>query len=563
VLNNTELKFRHGYFVVKNPDQVMLNNRLTHQEARTHENDFFASTEPWCTSLQAHHKRFGTANLQQFLSEKLAGQMVNALPAIYGQVQDRLNDLDAQLKLIPEPPPTYGATRIIMDLIDNFSRDVRKEIEGDYPCKEWRNSWKGLRTRFFEGLDAMKPTMMRRGQLDNGLYDSALGGKSSDDPLCLSDGDDDEDVSNAPPETPQGKRKLEHTPAPTPSKKSRPSVPPIPTPSKTKPVHGVDYNDIRKVFQLDNVSGYLSEHSQSKIPGQLEPKVVHDLIKETIAHWNVPMDKLFDELEYALKNFIRKLFEQYFQTRTDTKLYADAWEVVENILKTSMVEQRYTMAIDAYNDELNGPYTFHEDIFNSENKAMRKKYRDARFQTRLKVYMEEMAEHVSIEKVNKDKLLKNEGLCNRLKQEPYEVEIDVVAQVTTYYALAVRRFHDSICMRIQSKLFTRLRTKLRAEMEDTLGLLDEDAPRKAMELLAEPSHHASRRRELMARKSALLEGQHHLDTLQARHGNSISASQGSNGYGAPSFNSSASFGPTSTPLTDEMQDITQSGRIRR
>ncbi|KAL5422835.1 hypothetical protein PMIN04_004351 [Paraphaeosphaeria minitans] len=529
VLSNVELKFGHGYFVVKNPDQVMLNDRLAHREARMQEKHFFTTQHPWCTNLQSHSGRFGTANLQQFLSEKLAGQMVKALPEIYEQVQLRLNDVEAKLKLIPEPPPDHGATRIIMDMIKSFSEHVQKEVEGAYPCKDWRNCWKSLREVFFEGLDAMRPTMMRRGQQDLGLYTSA--GRSSDDPLCLSDGDDDDDELrrySALPETPPNKRKLEHaTPGPTSNKKSRFSVPPMPTPSKIRPVHGVDYNGKRKVFQLDEVCEHLSANSQSKIPGHIEPKVVEDLIKQTIAYWSVPMGKLFTDLEVELKTFFRLSFERHFQPRRDTSLYTEAWQIVENILDTSLVEQR-TMASDTFNDEIEGPYTFHNAIFNSEKNLMREKYRNARFDTRLKIYME-MANAAGQDKVSKEKILKNESLCNRLKEEPYEVEIDVVAQITSYYVLAVRRFHDSICMRVESKFFTRLRLRLHDEMEETLGIHDKDGTHKAKTLLAEPLQHAARRKQLLTMRDALVQGRRELDALYEKHGNKIAASQGTHG----------------------------------
>jgi hypothetical protein len=205
VLSNAELKFGYGYFVVKNPDQVMLNNRLTHHDARFQEQEFFTTKQPWNTSLRSYRGRFGTPNLQHFLSKKLAGQMIKALPVIYDQVQVRLDDVDSKLRNIPEPP-THGAARIIMDLLIAFSDHVRREMEGSYPCKDWRNSWKDLRDEFFAGLDAMRPTMRTRGQRDYGLY--TLAGKSSDDPVCLSDGDDDDDMVGQP-QTPQSKRKLE------------------------------------------------------------------------------------------------------------------------------------------------------------------------------------------------------------------------------------------------------------------------------------------------------------------------------------------------------------------
>lgn len=105
-----ELKFGHGHFVVKNPDQVMLNNRLTHQEARNQERQFFATTEPWCSTLQSHQGRFGTANLQGYLSEQLASLMLNALPTIYEQVKARLDQIDQELSAIPEPPPIHNVS---------------------------------------------------------------------------------------------------------------------------------------------------------------------------------------------------------------------------------------------------------------------------------------------------------------------------------------------------------------------------------------------------------------------------------------------------------------------
>jgi hypothetical protein len=557
VLSNAELKFGYGYFVVKNPDQVMLNNRLTHHDARFQEQEFFTTKQPWNTSLRSYRGRFGTPNLQHFLSKKLAGQMIKALPVIYDQVQVRLDDVDSKLRNIPEPP-THGAARIIMDLLIAFSDHVRREMEGSYPCKDWRNSWKDLRDEFFAGLDAMRPTMRTRGQRDYGLY--TLAGKSSDDPVCLSDGDDDDDMVGQP-QTPQSKRKLENTTTPTSNKKSRFSVPPVSTPQKNPHVNGVDYNGKRKVFQLDEVCQHLDANSHQKIPGHIEWKVVDDLIRQTISHWRVPTDKLFNDLTNRLKDFIRLTFEQYFQVRKDTKLYTEAWKTVENILATSLTEVS-SMAYDSYNDEVEGPYTFHEAIFNNEKKTMREKYREARFETRLRIYMEEMAHHVGEEKVSsKDKLRKNDIVCARLREEPYEVEVDVVAKIASYYVFAVRRFHDAICMRIESKFFARLRMKLRDDMEDTLGINGEEGSQKAAELLAEPLHHAARRKELMAMRDALLQGQRELDALHEKHGTQLSASQGSNGYAVPT--SSASFGPTSTPLTDEMLDITQSGRVRR
>ncbi|KAF1976893.1 P-loop containing nucleoside triphosphate hydrolase protein [Bimuria novae-zelandiae CBS 107.79] len=551
VLNNEELRFDHGYFVVKNPDQVMLNDRLSRQDAREQERQFFATTKPWCSSLKTYQGRFGNTNLQRYLSEKLARQMIKALPVIYEQVKLRLDEVDEQLKSVPEPPAIAGAARIISDLLFTFTEHVRKEMEPEYPYKDWNTAWTRMQQKFLDGLLAMKPTMRTLGRLDQGIYKSTLLGSSSEDPMCLEDEDDDE--HNTPPETPQKKRKFEGTPVPTPTKtfRSRAAATPS-TPSKKKLVNGIDYSDKGTLYVLDEVAKHLAENSRSKIHDQLQPLVINDMIKNTLKNWHIPLEKLFAELDNQLKSYIHHIFDKYFKVHASTKLYSEAWRIVENALDTSMAEQCCTMAPDALHDELEGPYMFHKKIFDDARTLLRGSYNIARFNARIKKYTEEMGEHIGVERVpTEERLRKDESLCAILRTDPYDKQIDVIARITSYYEVAAHRFHDIICMRIEGKLFKRLRTKLRDAMDETLGIHGIDGAQKAMALLAVSSEHASLRKQLMTMKSALQESQRHLDELQRKHGDSISAS-GASGFAVPPLHPSGPFGPP-TSFTDAMQ----------
>lgn len=70
ILENKRFNLGLGYFVVKNnPDPV-----VDHSIARTEEEVFFRNP-PWSTSLKQFRNRFGTLQLQAFLSERLATQM--------------------------------------------------------------------------------------------------------------------------------------------------------------------------------------------------------------------------------------------------------------------------------------------------------------------------------------------------------------------------------------------------------------------------------------------------------------------------------------------------------
>lgn len=70
ILENKRFLLGLGYFVVKNnPDPV-----VDHPIARTEEDEFFRNP-PWSTGLKQFRNRFGTLQLQAFLSDRLATQM--------------------------------------------------------------------------------------------------------------------------------------------------------------------------------------------------------------------------------------------------------------------------------------------------------------------------------------------------------------------------------------------------------------------------------------------------------------------------------------------------------
>ena len=397
--------------------------------------------------------------------------------------------------------------------------------------------------------------MSTSGLRDQDLYKSTLPGQSAHDPVCLDEDDRTESVQYNLPETPQKKRKLESTPGPTPTKTPRSARATNITPSKGK-MNDHGFKTLRTVYQLDKVVQHLSEYSITKIHDQIQPMVVNDMIKNTLQKWHLPLTKLFGDLECELKSCIRCIFDRYFGSRSDTKLYGDAWRIVEDIFNTSMAEQRCSLAADILGNELEGPYMFHQKKFDDAKDILRQKYYTARFNARLRIYRREMEEHVGEDKVtSEERMRKDDKLCSLITKEPYQKEIDVIARITSYYEIAADRFHDSICMGIEGKLFKRLRTKLHDEMDDTLGIHDIDnGARRAMELLEEPSHNADRRRQLTAMKNALLEGQACLDRLKAKHGNSIDMVQSANGFGSLGQNSDP-FAPSTGLTTHEMEGI--------
>lgn len=70
ILENKRFLLGLGYFVVKNNPDPMVDHTI----ARKEEDEFFRSP-PWSTGLKQFRNRFGTLQLQAFLSDQLASQM--------------------------------------------------------------------------------------------------------------------------------------------------------------------------------------------------------------------------------------------------------------------------------------------------------------------------------------------------------------------------------------------------------------------------------------------------------------------------------------------------------
>lgn len=514
----------HGYFVVKNPGQDEINQGFTHQEARAREREFFDKDLLWSKIFKSYANRFGTVNLQRFLSQKLAEHIIKKLPTIEQEIDRRLHKVENDLQEIPEPP-THNATRLISDVILDFSQEVRQEIEAQWPCKTWRNNWKALQKSFFGKLESMRPTLVTRGREDESVYfdiQAALPGSLAKQPILLSDSDnengnpndDDSQTVVSVSQSPSKKRKLVETGLmlreriPTPGPRKVPAEMPDP-----------DYSGFKKSFQLDQVREYLLENSQSKVPGQIEPRVINSMMLEAIEHWNKPLDHFFDCLGKQVRTQIQNIFEKHFKSRQGSPLHTETRRIVDHLLADHLLQPNKTMALDSLNDEKEGPYIFHEDIFEEQKKKTLEWYQHNRLSTRLKIYMRKKQQLTEkpVTPAEEEKVKKH---CMAvLKFEPYEIEVGVVAQVTTYYMLAARRFHDSVCMRVESHWYKKLATELRDELENRLGVRhDQQGHDNAVRLLAEPSHRNDQRKKLIGQRNSLVEGQKVLKDLQQKYG---------------------------------------------
>jgi hypothetical protein len=453
---------------------------LTREEARAQERHFFEHAEPFATVFQKHESRYGTWNLQAFLSGKLAEQITKKLPIIQAEIESRLREVEDDLKHYPEPP-AHNALRIIFDLVLELAQDVRQEVEGNYRHKGWFNEWEALQKAFFASLISLKPAMVTRGEHDKGIYRAHLNaGRSIDDSIAVDDGDSnadtDEDVRMPEtPETPSKKRKIGSMSGPSPLKASLGGSKSTSNAQSTELVQVADFSEKKTKFQLDSVSQHLMEMSNTRVPGRIDHRVTADMTLQTLRNWDLPINDFFTRLKERLQSHLKALFHKHFDPWTGTAIHDAAWKIIMEMLSLNLHQQRTTMAEESLNDERNGVYIFHNETFSRDKEVILENYRQARYKARLNSYKNDRMLHINkiMTPAEEARMLKDEKLARLLNAEPYGVELDVVAEITTYYIMAARRFHSSICMRIESKFFKQLRTQLRDELENGLGIHDE------------------------------------------------------------------------------------------
>ena len=477
----------HKYFVVKNLSSEEIQQGLSHTEARQREEDFFAANAPWSTDLKDFQPRFGTVKLQQYLSSQLGSQVLSKLPLIQDQIESRLAKVEAELSQIPDVP-LHTAVRTVADVVQSFANVVSSEMAGEHGFMTWSNTWEGIQQGFWDMLIKLQPTMSVHGSLDEKLYSATQPGRSADDAINI-DSDDDTNMSDLP-ETPSKKRrhgdqpKSEQTPASSAPSPFRTPKKPLGRPrpqsrdqSGSAAASSAMPEDLavhRMSFNLDKVTEYVRQNSKVKVPGQINPKVREELMLNALEYWPLVIDHFFAELETQLKKRLEAIFEDKFQTWQESKLYRDSLAVLRSLVDSNIHEQRTTMAGESLKDEREGPHIFHKDYFKKEKAATLERYSQARINSRFKAFVKEKAAYTDREvlKPEQDKLRKDAKIMAIINEEPYTEEIDLVADIATYYMIAARRFHDSVTMRIESKFFKQLREKLRNQLEDELGIYD-------------------------------------------------------------------------------------------
>lgn len=71
-IRNEEEVLELGWYCVKQPDSVQLQEGISWEQAREQESKFFSVTEPWVSLTPGDRRHLGTSNLVERLSDTLS-----------------------------------------------------------------------------------------------------------------------------------------------------------------------------------------------------------------------------------------------------------------------------------------------------------------------------------------------------------------------------------------------------------------------------------------------------------------------------------------------------------
>lgn len=465
----------HGYFVVKQPSQQELKKGVTHAEAREQEALFFES-EVWTSRFSGFEDRLGTSKLQIVLSEKLASLNLESLPKITERVNERLQEIEEELKTLPDPPA--NALHVVNKALGDFVHQLRAKIDGDKP-NELTKSWKQARKAFLDDITvSQRPTLL----VNQSLYNATASMPSLPalTPRAV--------IKKQPDFTTPSKRSrtieyvtLEDSDeemAPTPSKRTKTSTSSIfrpPPPSDRDSVIGLKVR-----FRLDEIRNVLDEHNASGLPGSIEPKAVDMLILSALVNWGVPLQAVLRALREALSTLLGTTLNDTLKEWRTTALYKEMIRIIGTFVELHVGELEVNTAARTLRVELTKPITNDVESLDRAEELELALFQTARFKERSEAYFtkidEQTGKTTSAEvREGKRRTADQAAVIHKaIGPDPFAREVKVMSKIRAYYKIAATRFVDNICQAVEADMLLRLRNGLQDDLEEGLRVTEPD-----------------------------------------------------------------------------------------
>ncbi|EEH17402.1 hypothetical protein PABG_07398 [Paracoccidioides brasiliensis Pb03] len=503
ILRGDKFTVGHSYYVVRNNP----NPQVEYAQAREEEVEFF-NTGPWKNELSAHSERFGTRNLQMALSKLLKKQIEHSLPGIRDQIEVRAQAVENELMTLPDPP-SANIQFILSDKLNDFNNVICSHMNGgsvglDFPLQK---QWMKIAADFQQSLLITRPTM-KIGAVVEKYPSRRVPNEHCNTSISFDDGDCEITESRPSP----NKRKA-GTLEPDPGVKRQMKSPLLQNSSAsnqngyltrrfdrfTRPV---------KIFSLEDIREISSNTYASGVPGLANPLAVETMNKLSVKHWDQPMEEFLAATYTLMEGFLMENLDVVFSSYQRTALYGELKGIILNFLQV-LKEPHLRHTSECYQIECTKPFTMASETFQRAQKDAFDFLKAKRQECRAAQFVNSGGVALNGRRVEPDKLTDAD-----MGEDGFTREIEIMAASRAYYEVASSRFVDTLCQSVHSKLFIKFDKELRSVILKELGILNDNASERCLELMVEDPERQMRRRDLKKEQDKLKKAMESLRTIE-------------------------------------------------
>ncbi|KIO31593.1 hypothetical protein M407DRAFT_67741 [Tulasnella calospora MUT 4182] len=488
ILRGEENPLLHGWYCVKQPDLVQMQEGVSWEEARAAEAEFFTTVSPWADLERSHRARIGSGKLANRLGVILSDLVSEELPGIRKTVAAELSAISTKLRSMV-PPRFEDPRKVVITLLRDFNKTISKHIEGLPPSvspadptdttltgliHSLNQAFERFREKVHQTAPQFRPWSSIQAveqTLEQEMLDSA---KQDDDAVGL---------------------------------------------GSTNSLH------------VDQVMDLAKRSRTRELPGNYPFSVKENLIVESVRQWGALANECFEEVQEIVSRHVDRLIDGHFQKFAPGGLKEEV---------RLMTQQQIRECAAATIEKIEGlyrsercPYTQNDHYFFAYRSKMLQRYKLIHQQSLSKSHLiTAMRAHNPSEARGMDENqwnylnqaitalqnfgispVKAEDFAKLLPEDDLSPALEIMAEVRAYFQVAYKRFGDNVPKQIDADFVRGIDTGL------DVALMTMDLSKdKCMEYLQEPVAVVTERRELTGKQERLEAAQQKLSRFYDEQG---------------------------------------------
>ncbi|KAF5374338.1 hypothetical protein D9758_004674 [Tetrapyrgos nigripes] len=462
----------NNWYCVKQPGTTELRNGITWEQARANENNFFSMTPPW--------------SLSSILSDLISKR----LPEIYTELDVSMKKTRAELEKLPKAPSRDPRNEITTLLFD-FTKDLSSHLEGvpdsDGLLQRIRPAQEDFRRNIRKSAPNFKPFEKKDGKSYRLRQFPFLENENEAD----DDGDaDDENADGLQAST---------------------------------DTESEDYMPDKNAIYIDEVLKRAHEARTRELPGNYPHVVQEHYIKQFTKDWSEPAKMLCEFVHDLVSEIVFEMVHQHFKDFGLGLLERQIRLIMQEQLKSSLeVTMSYIVWLTGLEHRaftLNTHYlSDYREKFLAHYKAARQhpEEKPASTLSDLKGFYKAARRHPDVKTTFDSKAVSPsevlaglvqmgyEGIqlsdLPKLRSDPMEPALIIMADVRAYFQVAYKRFADNVPLAIDAELVRGLERDIFNTLTSKLGIYSESEGSEICQELAQENPQVSDRREELTKK---------------------------------------------------------------